>query len=298
MPFHEFQKLLGAAIQDAEEEIFLLFSQSIPSQNLGFVDSKATSLALTVAGRDITITQSPGLLSSNRQQGTTGAVVWKITPAFADWIAWDKNVLFTCGLMHSKSTVVELGCGISGILPLVLAPKVGKYIATDQEYVFKLLRQNLSDNAFQESNMKNKSTGKKMAKKGISSKSEKGVEILTLDWETTSASSISSFVPSGSSIDVVIACDCIYNEALIKAFVNTCAEICRLRQTLDDNAKATVCVIAQQLRSDLVFEAWLSKFSELFTVWRMPDGLLSDRLKEGNGLVVHAGVLRKRTQIS
>jgi hypothetical protein len=51
----------------------LLFSQSIPSQNLGFVDSKATSIDITVGGRDLTIHQSPTILSSTRDGGTTGA---------------------------------------------------------------------------------------------------------------------------------------------------------------------------------------------------------------------------------
>lgn len=54
-------------------ESFLLFSQSIPSQDLGFVDSRATVLDLTVAGRDLSIHQSPTVLSSSRAGGTTGA---------------------------------------------------------------------------------------------------------------------------------------------------------------------------------------------------------------------------------
>lgn len=54
-------------------ESFLLFSQELPSQDLGFVDAKATTLELTVAGKDLTIHQSPTLLSSNRGGGTTGA---------------------------------------------------------------------------------------------------------------------------------------------------------------------------------------------------------------------------------
>jgi hypothetical protein len=54
-------------------ESFLLFSQTIPSQDLGFVDAKATTLELSVGGRDLTIHQSPTVLSSNRDGGTTGA---------------------------------------------------------------------------------------------------------------------------------------------------------------------------------------------------------------------------------
>jgi hypothetical protein len=55
------------------QEAFLLFSQSIPSQNLGFVDSKAAALDITIGERDLTIHQSPTILSSTRNGGTTGA---------------------------------------------------------------------------------------------------------------------------------------------------------------------------------------------------------------------------------
>lgn len=83
------REAVGQEIEDPEEglnclanaqilslnvtETFLLFSQSIPSQNLGFVDSKASILDITVGNRDLTIHQSPTILSSNRGGGTTGA---------------------------------------------------------------------------------------------------------------------------------------------------------------------------------------------------------------------------------
>lgn len=87
---HLFQAL-GEEVQDPEEgvcwtmkigwlkelievsESFLLFSQSVPSQNLGFIDPKANSLDILVAGKDLIIHQSPAILSSNRKGGTTGA---------------------------------------------------------------------------------------------------------------------------------------------------------------------------------------------------------------------------------
>lgn len=63
-------------------EAFLLFSQSIPSHNeLGIIDPKASTLELTVNGRDLTVTQSPSVLSSNRAGGTTGAGIY--TPSKA-----------------------------------------------------------------------------------------------------------------------------------------------------------------------------------------------------------------------
>ena len=54
-------------------ETFLLFSQPIPSQNLGFLDPKAAELEVAVGGREYTIQQSPGVLESSRAGGTTGA---------------------------------------------------------------------------------------------------------------------------------------------------------------------------------------------------------------------------------
>lgn len=60
-------------------EAFLIFSQSIPSHNLGFVDSKAARLDLTIADRELSIVQSPTILSSNRGGGTTGAGKYSTT---------------------------------------------------------------------------------------------------------------------------------------------------------------------------------------------------------------------------
>jgi hypothetical protein len=54
----------------------------------------------------------------------------------------------------------------------------------------------------------------------------------------------------------------------------------------------TVCIIAQQQRSDEVFEAWLTAFKEPFRVWRVPDELAGEGLKGGEGFMVHVGVLR------
>lgn len=293
----KFQSVLGDEIEDPDEETFTLFSQSIPSQNLGFIDPKASTLHLTVAGKDLEIQQSPSLLSSDRQGGTTGAVVWKVTPLFADWLARDQNWLFQMGILGSDSTVLELGCGVSGITAMVTAPRVQKYICTDQEYVFRLLRANLESN-----NMQGKSNSVSKVKKHHKSTLTRtpvlpaadSISVLALDWESDVASGVldlmsnSSQTTQSSSIDVVVACDCIYNEALIGPFVQTCADVCA--QGRDEPA---VCIVAQQLRSDLVFDEWLRAFHRKFHVWRMPDHLLTDSLKGSCGYTIHAGLLRK-----
>jgi hypothetical protein len=58
---------------DIATEALVIFSQALPSQSLGFIDAHAEALELSVAGRDLVIQQSRGLLTSDRKAGTTGA---------------------------------------------------------------------------------------------------------------------------------------------------------------------------------------------------------------------------------
>lgn len=296
MTLQDLFQVIGEEIEDPEEETFLLFSQSIPSQNLGFVDVKATELEITISRRDLNIVQSPGLLSSNREGGTTGAVVWKITPLFAEWITSETNILFRTAVLDRYSEVLELGCGTSGIVAIMLAPKIGRYIATDQDYVFKLLKSNVEHNALKQ---KASNQVKRKRKAAINSGSRSvgtNIEIVALDWETSSVSNLLSLIGPRlddipHTLDAVVACDCIYHEALIDPLVQTCAELCQLARSASSN-KLTVCIIAQQLRSDSVFQDWLLAFHKLFRVWRVPDELSIEGLKQGSGFVVHVGALR------
>lgn len=88
---------------------------------------------------------------------------------------------------------------------------------------------------------------------------------------------------------MVLACDCIYNESLIDPFVQTCADLCRLEE-INAPDKPTIYVIAQQLRSSDIFEAWLAAFMDAFRVWRVPSRMLSEGLSESSGYVVHLGI--------
>ena len=121
-----------------------------------------------------------------------------------------------------------------------------------------------------------------------------------MDWESSLVSSLPATMGTDAAhmsqaIQAVIACDCIYNESLNNPFVRTCADICQLAN-ISTAVEPTLCIIAQQLRSDMVFEAWLKAFHKLFKVWRMPDDLLIDGLKEGSGFAVHVGILRTGSQ--
>lgn len=232
MPLEDMLSSFGEVISDPEEESFLLFSQGLPSQDLGFVDANATALEVSVYGKDLSIRQSPTLLSSNREGGTTGAVVWKITPLFAQWITSDSNILFRSSVLDESSVVLELGSGISGIVAITLARRIGRYIATDQEYVFKLLKANIEDNCPKRKDSGSSSTkhrGKVHLSNGSACSTGK-IQVLALDWQSSLVSSLPTIIGTDSTeisqvIGAVIACDCIYNESLSKALFGTLSRL-------------------------------------------------------------------------
>ncbi|EFX03465.1 hypothetical protein CMQ_393 [Grosmannia clavigera kw1407] len=330
--------LLGPEVQDPDEETFLLFALDRPAaQNLGFVDPHVAELDLSVAGRDLVVHQSPAVLTSSRPGGTTGAVLWKITPAVAEWLARPDNFLFRTSLLGAQSAVLELGCGISAVIGLVMtgsssstvvsarkasgkrtrktaaaivAPassnSVGRYVLTDQPYVAKLVQRNLDANSAVASSL----------------------YFHPLDWETDVVSAslllpsqdVSSSIdnvhhqhhhrnhhahhnhhgqnhPSrmpaaDASFDAVLACDCIYNDALVAPLVQTCVDACRLRDADSLPLPPTLCIVAQQLREPDVLTAWLDDFHAAFQVWRVPELLLTEALRPAAGFAVHLGILR------
>jgi hypothetical protein len=209
-------------------------------------------------------------------------VVWTVTPLFANWISSPQNFLSTHHLLTPSSTILELGAGVSGIVALALGPQVAKYTATDQSYVLKLLRQNITENLDTVLPPKQRSTRKKNPTTTTHDTRTDRITATELDWETSSISHL-------PAVDLVIACDCIYNEALIEPLNSTCASLCRLR---GEEEKPTLCLIAQQLRSPDVFEAWLKSFNDKFWCWQVPDEWLGEGLREGSGFVVHVGIVR------
>lgn len=190
-------------------------------------------------------------------------------------------------LPSGTSHVLELGCGISGIISLVLAPRVKMYFATDQEYVLKHLRKNIADNT--DYQLTSKSRKNKTGSKANTSSSN--IAVRALDWEMDDIHDLYHDIglQGDEGIDLIISCDCIYNEALVESLVNVCKDICRLAPT----SKPTVCVVAQMLRSPDVFEAWLTAFHKHFHVWQIPDEFLDDGLKEDTGFILHVGILRQ-----
>lgn len=231
-------------------------------------------------------------------------VLWKITPLLSTWLSSSTNPLRNT-LLNRDFAVVELGCGISSLLALSLGPLVGRYVATDQEYVRRLFRENLLGNvpvAYRQGSnggggggKRGKGGGKVKAshaaeKKENSDSDSQNISFMPLDWEVNSPVGLKEVPGAGNGFDMLVSCDCIYNEALIAPFVRTCAEVCRLRE--EGVKRKTVCVIAQQQRAPEVFETWLREAMREFRVWRVADEVLGEELKLGSGYVVHLMVLK------
>lgn len=228
-------------------------------------------------------------------------MVWKVTPLFAAWLASPSGILRSAGILGADATAVELGTGISGLNALTLSPFLRTYIATDQPYVLKLLRENLAANAATvdvgASSAEKKRPAGSRQKRGARDASTRGADAVSpvvtaaLDWQTDEVMTLRPLLDdSQPTVDVVIACDCVYNEALVEPFVTTCADICSTFRPSQE--EPSLCVVAQQLRSHEVFEAWLTEFAKAFRVWRVPDELLDPGLRLGQGFAVHIGVLR------
>ncbi|EFR05098.1 hypothetical protein MGYG_08107 [Nannizzia gypsea CBS 118893] len=330
---------IGHEVEDAEDDAFIQFSNPIPSSNLGFIDPRSSTVELTVGGEELTIRQSPTILSSKRAGGTTGAVLWQVTPKLAEWLCKKDNALWKSSVLNSESAVVELGCGTSAVLAVSLGPKVGCYAATDQEYVRKLFNENLRTNGKIASSSSyagstgSSRSGKKTERKGgkyhhhphphhrpererKNSPARRGddgsgsgdcssggvsekIKFVPLDWELDSPDmlkrSISADIAEDDpGFDLLLACDCIYNDALIAPFVATCADICRLRPSVGEERpeRPTLCVVGQQLRSHEVFEGWMKETLEVFRVWRVKDEVAGSTLASGTGYTVHILLLK------
>jgi hypothetical protein len=118
------------------------------------------------------------------------------------------------------------------------------------------------------------------------------IHFMTLDWELDE---VSNELTLGDldGFDAVIACDCIYNEALIRPLVQTCSSACKLRNVRGESKpEPSLCIVAQQLRNPEVFELWLKEFHHYFRVWRLSDSAMADRIRPSDGFVVHVGILR------
>lgn len=225
---------------------------------------------------------------------------------FASWLASPTNILFRTGVLSASSTVLELGCGVSALVGLALAPVVSRYVLSDQPYVARFVEQNLEQNrGAPPARPVGKARGRGKASSSSSGAATGGsIAFHPLDWEAdTPTAELTGLGAAARSFDLVLGCDCVYNEALVPPFAQTCLDVCRLRSADDDGGGGggepgqprppCVCLVAQQLRDPEIFETWLREFcAGGFRVWRVPDGELPEGLRSNMGFVVHVCVLR------
>jgi predicted nicotinamide N-methyase len=287
------------------------------------LDPAARTVDVTIGGREFSIDQSPGILQSGREGGTTGAAVWQASLRLAEWLSWLENPLDRL-LEQRTGKALELGSGISGIVPCVIAPRLNRIVATDQGYLLKALRENIENNKASMTTS-NGSFGKHHASSSRShtapshrssrrphnsrSSYDDNVAVLPLDWETDDVASFMTSHDLATGVDLLLASDCIYNYALIDPFVQTCTQVCQQRQQqrqrdhydsrnatgVDDSATSlapTVLLVAQQMRQPEVFEQWLEATMQKFRIWRVPDDLLTEGFRTGTGFVLHLAILK------
>lgn len=248
------------------------------------IDSKTTTLEVEVAGRDYRFHQSPGMLTSTRAEGTTGAVLWKIGPLVASWLVDARNALWHAGLITSNSSIVELGSGISGLIGCAVTPLVGQYIWTDQEYVLKTLRENITANIAGSAQEKH-AVRKTSVKRGFTDYASR---VMKLDWECDDVDVLSDLLQNTGGLDMIIVCDCIYNDFLINPLLETCK---RISSTYAGKNKA-VLLIAQQLRSDEIFTDFMDALLKDFRAWRIGDNHLPTTLAHRTGFAIHLAILK------
>ena len=239
-----------------------------------------------MAGIEYAIEQSPGLLKSSRRGGTTGAVLWKVTLVVAEWLASRDNALWNIGVLARDTTMLELGCGVAGLVGLAVGPLIAKYVLTDQDYVMKKLHRNL------ELNQGKPSSQKPVARQRIKQSPEdtrgcSNLQTLCLDWEHDSVQNLQHVLGGNQGIDIVLLCDCVYNDFLIAPLAQTCVEICSL-----STSRQMILLIAQQLRSDEVFEVWIATLLARFRVFRLNDEHLPVDLQTTSGYYIYLALLR------
>ena len=262
-----------------------MFSHDFPQRSLGMIDNKASNLEVDIGGVTYDIRQSPGLLTSSNAEGTTGAALWKISPLVATWLIDRASILWSIGILNPDAVVVELGCGITGLIGLVMARQVSKYVLTDQRSVLKLLRENVDDNTPLPNISKPK--GRNSKKVSPSAGDDDKARVMELNWETDDADALDDVLCPGEDIDLVIVCDCVFNDFLLQPLVTMCRKVCSRSPE-----RKTALLIAQQLRSDEVFSAFMGILLRQFHVWRLSDASLPPTLQNGSGFAVHLAFLR------
>ncbi|SCV00690.1 LAME_0G11364g1_1 [Lachancea meyersii CBS 8951] len=232
------------------------------------------------------VSQSLSSLNSSKinDNSTTGYVVWSTTPFFLQWLLYsDTGLLFTNGgdlrcdeetpakccnvpAMFSDPSIeadnqplrqiVELGCGVAGILGIALGNYVDKYVLTDQKALLDRLKHNVAHNIdeLRLRGMDSTTLGFASPRK---TPLKTQMDVLCLDWEKLDprpANLHNLLKPDRRAIVTIISVDVVYNEYLIEPFLRIVQGLMRAYKELGHVSTALVGV---QLRDQDIIQTFL-----------------------------------------
>ena len=128
----------------------------------------------------------------------------------------------------SQMSVLELGSG-TGILAVLLSPLFRSWTATDVESLLPLIKKNIKRNAPRTSTAH--------------------IQVDELDWTWSEKQVFKFYGLDHANHNLLLAVDCLFNEALVKPFVNTLNQV---------NVEAVL--IASELRSPEVLRLFLKEW--------------------------------------
>ncbi|KAJ7091334.1 putative methyltransferase-domain-containing protein [Mycena belliarum] len=288
-------------VQDADEEVFLLYSKSTsssdihrglgyldnhldtltlsfelkspPLQNSAVVKSKRKSNSRSVQEKTVEIELAQDKTALRTRTGDTGSVVWKASIDFAQLVLQQHHAKSPVSILDPEKLrgahVLELGSG-TGLLSIALSPLVQQYTATDLGELLPLIRKNLSLNF---PGWPHTQTKQGTAMPGHN------VVVEELNWQTllsTASSRRARLFPRPSPpADLVLIVDCIYHPALLASLVAAMDFV----STTD----STAVLVVMELRAEDVtrefLERWLTLSSGEWEIWRVgndePEGMLA-----------------------
>lgn len=125
----------------------------------------------------------------------------------------------------ARSSVIELGSG-TGLLAILLSPLCKSYTASDLLINLRLCSRNLQLNGI-----------------GVMEDASSGVRMEEIDWFDMPTSRESNIVTtSDHAYDLILAVDCVFNEALALPLINTMNRYCR-------TGSHTAALVVVELRS-------------------------------------------------
>lgn len=266
---------------------------------------------------NLVIDQSITSLNSSKDNNnsTTGYVLWSITPFFIKWLLYSPSAeMFRSGMKdvhikysrdeegqetepncitkmdipyilnvknksgENKVNIIELGSGISGILPITLGNYVDKYIVTDQRGILSKLKENITGNISQLPLRSVKSSSLGMDDTPSSDSSDEDeltmirrikpqlcLEVEPIDWETFILNTttemrlypyLQEIKKESTGTIYVLAMDVIYNDFLIKPFLES---IKQLQNYYSTSQQTVVCLVGIHLRSQEVVTSFLEQ---------------------------------------